>query len=138
MKRKARPLTFLLILLILGFLLISGCSNSSKSESESESKPLKNVAITLDNVSQEYYQSMKEWSTVHTYYTIQNNGSEIINNYKIYFTVNCVDESIYHDTWYEKFTILPDNSHSGYAMIDIFGKRADTVKVDELVVNIYQ
>jgi len=140
MKRKAIFLIFkvlpffLLALLMLSFLLNSGCSPASKAEPES--KPTGKVTIALDNLEQEYYKSLKEWSVVHIYYTIENKSSEIVYNYKIYFTVNCADDSVYHDSWHERYTISPDKSHSDEALLDTFGKQAKSVKITELAVNI--
>ncbi|GAI93826.1 unnamed protein product, partial [marine sediment metagenome] len=67
-----------------------------------ESEPSGDVVITLDNWDQEYYESLGEWSSyVYAYYTISNNSTETVYDYKIYFTVNCIDDSVYYDSWYE-------------------------------------
>ena len=74
---------------------------------------------------------------VYAYYTIENNSNETVYDYKIYFTVNCIDESIYHGSWYEEYNLYPGQSHSDSALIDTFGKEADTVQIIELEINIY-
>ena len=102
-----------------------------------EPSPSGKVVATLDNWEQEYYQYLEEWSMVYAYYTIENNSSETIYDYKIYFGVNCVDSSIYYDSWYEGYTLSPGQSHSDYALIETFGKQADSVKINELAVNVY-
>ncbi|MBA7586001.1 hypothetical protein ES708_27996 [subsurface metagenome] len=106
-------------------------------EPEPEPEPSGEVIITLDNWDQEYYEFLEKWSMVYAYYTIENNSSEAVYDYKIYFTVNCINDSIYYDSWYEEYNLSPGQSHSDYALIETFGKQADTVQIDELAVNIY-
>lgn len=104
---------------------------------ESEPEPSGEVIITLDNWDQEYYESLEEWSMIHAYYTIENNSNETVYDFEIYFTVNCIDDSIYYDSWYKEYNLSPGQSHSDYALIETFGKQADTVQINELIVNIY-
>ena len=106
-------------------------------EPEPEPEPTGKVIIALDNLHQEYYEFLGRWSMVYAYYTIENNSSEIVYDYKIYFEVNCIDDSIYYDSWYEEYTLSPGKSHSDYALIETFGKQADSVKINELVINVY-
>ena len=105
---------------------------------EPEPEPSGEVVITLDNWDQEYYEFLEEWSMVYAYYTIENNSDETVYDYKIYFTVNCVDDNIYYNSWYENYTLPLGQSHSDYALIDTFGKQADSVKINELEINVYQ
>ncbi|MBA7577988.1 hypothetical protein ES695_18895 [Candidatus Atribacteria bacterium 1244-E10-H5-B2] len=93
--------------------------------------------ITLDNWDQEYYEYLEKWSMVHAYYTIENNSAGVVYDYEIYFTVNCIDSSIYYDSWYENYTLSPGQSHPDYALIDTFGKQASSVKINELAINVY-
>jgi len=111
--------------------------STTKTITVTDPEPSGEVLITLDNWEQEYYQYLEEWSMVYAYYTIENNSSETIYDYKIYFEVNCVDSSIYYDSWYEGYTLSPGQSHSDYALIETFGKQADSVKINELAVNVY-
>jgi len=104
---------------------------------ESEPEPSGDVVITLDNWDQEYYEYLEKWSMVHAYYTIENNSDEVVYDYKIYFTVNCIDDNIYYDSWYEGYTLSPGQSHSDYALIETFGKKADSVKINELAISVY-
>ncbi len=104
---------------------------------EPEPEPSGEVIITLDNWDQKYYESLEEWSKVYAYYTIENNSNETVYDYEIYFTVNCIDDSIYHDSRSEEYTISPGQSHSDYTLIETFDKQADTVQINELAVNIY-
>ncbi|MBA7522484.1 hypothetical protein ES705_14603 [subsurface metagenome] len=104
---------------------------------ESEPEPPGDVVITLDNLEQEYYEYLEKWSMVYAYYTIENNSNEVVYDYKIYFTVNCIDGNIYYDSWYENYTLSPGQSHSDYALIDTFGKQANSVKINELAINVY-
>lgn len=100
-------------------------------------EPSRDVVITLDNWEQEYYEYLEKWSMVHAYYTIENNSNEVVYDYKIYFTVNCIDGNIYYDSWYENYTLSPGQSHSDYALIDTFDKQASSVKINELAINVY-
>jgi len=104
---------------------------------EPEPEPSGDVVITLDNWDQEYYEFLEEWSMVHAYYTIENNSDEVVYDYKIYFEVNCIDGNIYYDSWYEEYTLSPGQSHSDHALIDTFDKKADSVKINELAINVY-
>jgi len=106
-------------------------------ETEPEPSPSGKVVATLDNWDQEYYQYLEEWSMVNAYYTIENNSDETVYDYKIYFTVNCSDGSVYYDSWYEDYTLSNGQGHSDYALIETFGKQADSVKINELAINIY-
>jgi len=106
-------------------------------EPEPEPEPSGKVIVTLDNLYQEYYEFLKEWSMVRAYYTIKNNSNETVYDYKIYFTVKCMDNNIYYDSWYEEYTLSPGQSHSDYALIETFGKQADSVKINELIINVY-
>ena len=74
---------------------------------------------------------------VNAYYTIENNSDETVYDYKIYFTVNCSDGSVYYDSRYEDYTLSNGQGHSDYALIETFGKQADSVKINELAINIY-
>ncbi|MBA7535909.1 hypothetical protein ES705_28168 [subsurface metagenome] len=102
-----------------------------------EPEPPGDVVITLDNWEQEYYEYLEKWSMAHAYYTIKNNSDEVVYDYKIYFTVNCIGDNIYYDSWYENYTLIPGQSHSDYALIDTFGKQAYSVKINELAINVY-
>ncbi|MBA7517485.1 hypothetical protein ES705_09539 [subsurface metagenome] len=102
-----------------------------------ETEPSGDVVITLDNWDQEYYEYLEKWSMVHAYYTIKNNSDEVVYDYKIYFTVNCIDGNIYYDSWYENYTLSPGQSHSDYALIETFDKKADSLKINELAINVY-
>jgi len=102
-----------------------------------EPTPSGNVTVSLDNLEQEYYQYLEEWSMVYAYYTIANNSNETIYDYKIYFTVKCVNGSTYYDSWYDIYTLSPGQSHSDYGLIDTFGNQASTVQITELQANVY-
>jgi len=52
---------------------------------------------------------------VNAYYTIENNSDETVYDYKIYFTVNCSDGSVYYDSRYEDYTLSNGQGHSDYA-----------------------
>ena len=99
--------------------------------------PSGKVTVSLDNWEQEYYQYLEEWSMVYAYYTIENDSSETIYDYKIYFTAKCFNGSTYYDSWYENYTLSPGQSHSDYGLIDTFGYEASTVQITELQVNVY-
>ncbi|GAI96778.1 unnamed protein product, partial [marine sediment metagenome] len=86
---------------------------------------------------QEYYEFLGKWSMVYAYYTIENDSNEVVYDYKIYFEVTCIDDNIYYDSWYEEYTLSPGQSHSDYALIETFGKQADSVKINELIINVY-
>jgi len=119
------------------FVCITPIYPTPEPEPEPEPEPSGKVVITLDNWEQEYYQYLGEWSMVYAYYTIENNSSEVVYDYKIYFTVNCIDDSIYYDSWYEEYSLSPGQSHSDYALIETFGKQANSIQITELAVNIY-
>ena len=104
---------------------------------EPEPEPSGGVIITLDNWEQEYYVFLGEWSMVYAYYTIENDSDGTVYDYKIYFTVDCIDDSVYYDSWYEEYTILPGKEHYDYALIETFGKQADSLKINELAINVY-
>ena len=106
-------------------------------EPEPEPEPSGEVIVTLDNWEQEYYQYLEEWSMVYAYYTIENNSSETIYDYMIYFTVNCSDGSTYYDSCSENYSLSSGQSHSDYALIYTFGKESVSVQIKELVVNVY-
>ena len=99
--------------------------------------PSGKVTVSLDNLEQEYYQYLEEWSMVYAYYTIENDSNETIYDYKIYFTAKCVNGSTYYDSWYEVYTLSPGQSHSDYGLIDTFGNQASSVQITELQVNVY-
>ena len=104
---------------------------------EPEPEPSGKVVVTLDNVGQEYYESLGYWSMVRAYYTVNNNSDTMINNYMIFFSVECTDGSIYYDSGYGGYTLSPGKSHSDYTLLYTFDKEAkkDTVRIIEIQVN---
>jgi hypothetical protein len=108
-------------------------------EPEPEPEPSLNVLVTLDNAEQEYYEYLEHWSMVRAYYTISNNSDITINDYRIFFSVESIDGSIYYDSWYDGYNLSPGQSRSDYALLYTYDKQVklNTVKVIEVQVNVF-
>jgi PKD repeat protein len=102
-----------------------------------DTTPTLSARITITNLEQEYYEFLGEWSMVYIYYVIENTGSTDIDNYTIYFTITCEDETEYYDSWFDDFNIGIGQQHSDYALGDSWGKEVVSVEITDLELNTF-
>jgi len=100
----------------------SRSGGSDNSDNGSLSAP-----ITIVNWTQDYY-DWGEWSLVDVDYEIKNTGNQTIDFYEVWFSVTCVDDSVYTD-YDVGMNVLSGTTTANYTYLDTAGKEAVSVDV---------